>query len=294
MPVNPDFILCVPTVGARNFVFRLLNNVRTARRFELLVLPGPESVAAKWNRGVDRMLELDVPGVFANDDVVPWPDAIDRLLDACEDGPGFVTGTTVRENPAEVEVDDPGEHEVLASGGFALFALRPEAVLFLEDWERVNWPGEAWPGHRPGRFDECFDPAYFEDFDYYHRLTRLAGLPEEVCEEVRFYHQLNPDPANACEHVGWSTTFHDERRRRRHEMLWAAQRARYVRKWGGPQHRELYSAPFRPDAPAIWHWLADDERDDPCEVEGCGSRAEKIDLVGRRRRCSAHAEGVAP
>ena len=95
---------------------------------------------------------------------------------------------------------------------FEAFALTSEAV------ERVGW------------FDENFHPAYFEDndFDYRCRLSgvSLIGLPASTRHE-------------ASATIRSSSTFSLENAR-----TYPANAAYYQRKWGGPQHQEVYTTPF--------------------------------------------------
>lgn len=90
----------------------------------------------------------------------------------------------------------------LEGARFALFWLNPVAWAAL------------------GGFDEAFAPAYFEDNDYAHRLT-LAGW------------ELTVAPS-AVQHGGSRTlASYTPAELTAHHAQFAANRAAYVRKWGG-------------------------------------------------------------
>ncbi len=82
-----------------------------------------------------------------------------------------------------------------------------------------------------GPFDEQFAPAYFEDNDYARRLT-LAGWELAVApSDVR--------------HVGSATirSYHGPEARLAGRQF-DANKQRYLAKWGGLPHEELYQAPY--------------------------------------------------
>jgi len=83
-----------------------------------------------------------------------------------------------------------------------------------------------------GPFDEQFWPAYYEDNDF-HRRMRLAGHDEQIVEGVGY------------EHSGSSTLnmFSSSRLEDHHEQF-RANRARYMRKWGGLPGQERFTVPY--------------------------------------------------
>lgn len=231
--MKPEFVLVIPTLGARGLVFRLLSEVELDRPVRLLVDDRPGvTVAEKWNDGLDLALELGVPVVFANDDIVPWPGAIARLLESKGD---LVTGETT------VNMPNGAEPKVGSRGGFALFMLRASAVQRLEALERERWPEDPWPGYRPGRFDQNFAPAYFEDSDFYYRL-KLAGVEEEIVP-AHYYHELTAGPNGGC-FVGCISTMVDPERWKRHRRVIQRNGDRYLAKWGGKPGEERFRMPF--------------------------------------------------
>ena len=82
-----------------------------------------------------------------------------------------------------------------------------------------------------GKFDEQFYPAYFEDNDWARRAT-LA------------HWQLAVAPSNV-EHGGSATLqAYTPEQREQHHQQFAANRRRYLEKWGGPPHQEVYTEPY--------------------------------------------------
>lgn len=82
-----------------------------------------------------------------------------------------------------------------------------------------------------GPFDEQFSPAYFEDNDYHRRLT-LAGWESPVAP-------------SAVMHAASSTMRAIPlAERETHHQQFRANRMRYLRKWGGLPHEEVYITPY--------------------------------------------------
>lgn len=231
------FLLAIPTLGGEH-IFRLLNSVASAttRRHHLLIDARPwPSVAAKWNGFVEAMLERQVPLVIANDDIILWPGCLDALVSAAQ-GTGFAAGAMTVNQPIA------GEHpRVMAGseGGFSLFAITPQLVRDLTDHE-VREYGTLL-GHAPGRFDEGFYPAYFEDNDFYVRMKR-AGLRERVTTDAAFYHETTK--VGEVTFLGATSTLRDSTRREAHRGNLARNRARYLCKWGGEPHHEQFTLPW--------------------------------------------------
>lgn len=232
--MRPEFILVIPTLGARGLVFRLLSALELDRPVRLLVDDRPGlAVAEKWNAGLDLALEIGVPAIFLNDDILPWPGALATLFLSRGE---LVTGETTVNLP-RLDV----EPQVGSRGGFALFLLAPTAIQRLEAWERERWPEEPWEGYRPGRFDQLFAPAYFEDSDLYYRL-KLAGVEEEIVP-ARYYHELTAGPNGGC-FVGCISTMADPERWKRHRRIIQRNGDRYLAKWGGKPGEERFTVPF--------------------------------------------------
>ena len=149
-----DCLVCVPTIVAKDLVFRFLNAIDLDCRFRLLVDPSHHrSVAEKWNMAIDVSRASRVPVIFANDDVVPWEGSLDTMLDAVRDGADFVVGKTTGNFPCG------GEPEVLATGGFSLWAASHQLFADLAASERSSYPKVLSADFQAGRFDESFRPT---------------------------------------------------------------------------------------------------------------------------------------
>lgn len=228
------------------------------------------SCSKSWNYGIRDAFERGFDYVLVlNNDVVLHPDAIDRLVDRFEqakenkslvrpESPLFSSGSPASPAVEAASVSQPDiairtirESEVLAmvtmldvrGESVEGNVERPDKMLSLDKSDVPEAEHPCFSGFminracwdRVGEFDEGFDPAYFEDNDYHHRIN-LAGMKAIVYPPAMFYHfgsktqteGLPPDPG----------------RHRRFE----ANRAYFVEKWGGQPGMETYKRPF--DNPA--------------------------------------------
>jgi GT2 family glycosyltransferase len=97
-------------------------------------------------------------------------------------------------------------------GGFAVFAISREVIT------KVGW------------FDENYAPAYYEDNDFDYRC-RLAGV------------KIRSLPASLL-HQTSSTLREDPEYKAQNGRTFAANKARYLAKWGGEPYREKFTTPF--------------------------------------------------
>lgn len=111
-------------------------------------------------------------------------------------------------------VADRMENEggVVLLGGFSLFGISKDVVS------------------KVGTFDENFVPAYYEDNDFDYRC-RLAGV------------RISALPT-ALVHRTSSTLRDDPEYRNQNRRSFAANRRRYLDKWGGEPYREKFTTPF--------------------------------------------------
>lgn len=123
----------------------------------------------------------------------------------------------------------PEPDVLMCAHGFSCFRIDPGVV------------------RRVGTFDEAYFPVYYEDTDYRRRCA-LAGVtidewPLEAVELVGGRDAVGSTGIthgkSEARYQGWSA----ERDRWLHERI-AANRARYVAKWGGPPDAETFSEPF--------------------------------------------------
>jgi GT2 family glycosyltransferase len=210
------------------------------------------SVAEKWNEGLNLAKQLSIPAVFLNDDIIPWPGTIDEAMLAVNSYPDadILTGVTTKNLPANDQ-----EPDVFLRGGFSFFAVRPETIKKMADWECQHWQDfdfeRRWPGYIPGFFDVNFRPAYYEDSDWYWR-SKLAGLKEYVSETCPYYHEMVVKIASKQGKVvvGCTTNLSDAGRARKHEDILRRNSYRFMEKWGGPPHEEKFKVPWNMDASA--------------------------------------------
>ena len=195
--------------------------------------PEPRPLSAAWNSAIDWLLAEDYDAVIVTqDDVVLRHDTGQNLAAALVenwnrtiDGPEAVLVTARHANHGDMFTDQV-------------------------NWERMNAARPEWqPGpdfscfcvdhrlfERVGRFDENFDPCYFEDNDM-HRRIQLAGYEGYAVTPYWHYRSMTrrSDPErNAFLDSGG----------------FAASRSYYCEKWGAPDDgaipigRETYTVPF--------------------------------------------------
>jgi hypothetical protein len=105
--------------------------------------------------------------------------------------------------------------------GFSLFALMPEIAI-----------------NRVGFFDEEFFPAYYEDSDYHYRMIlsdqRFINSKNPLCEVG-----VNNKPSNTLNSASLNKSLKDKI-----ENGLKSNKKRYLEKWGGLPHKEIYKTPF--------------------------------------------------
>lgn len=125
------------------------------------------SVSQCWNRSLDLVFRLSDHALVCNNDVELRPEGYRLLL---EHGGDFVTfqgwGDRDAVFSAELHPEQTDRHP-----NFCAFLIRKSA------WDKT------------GRFDERFEPAYYEDNDYHIRLHQAGVLAESI--GVPVYHLTN-------------------------------------------------------------------------------------------------------
>ena len=128
----------------------------------------PLSVAASWNKGLQLVFATGVDHcLVVNNDVELLPCTYRMLLD---DGGGFVTAVSVKEREKLDEWFKPPDMkpEQRPHPDFSCYPIRKEV------YQKV------------GPFDELFEGAFCEDWDYHVRMHK-AGIYAH-CIDVPFYH----------------------------------------------------------------------------------------------------------
>jgi hypothetical protein len=157
------------------------------------------SVAGSWNEGARRAIErgADYIAVVAND-VFIRPDCLDQLVAFGETAAANLWSGISYNDREQIDAT-----QVTDGADFSCFLFRPATL------EKYGW------------FDTNFQPAYFEDNDYYARVV-IGGGCCRVVHAAQFYHHgsmtIRQDPV-AAHHVNhWFALNH----------------AYFVRKWGVP------------------------------------------------------------
>jgi hypothetical protein len=189
-------------------------------------------LARAWNYGIDRLCiqeGYDVV-IVMNDDIVLRQDtgrllADGLLLKQYEQGyqPELLLVSARHAAPSDARTDEPdwalleaAEPQLQPGPDFACFATTRRLFDLV------------------GRFDEGFNPCWFEDNDM-HRRIQLAGY--EAGAYAPYWHYLN------------GTLRSDPERRAQVEGgAFERSKAHYVDKWGGIPGQERYATPYNEPA----------------------------------------------
>ncbi len=208
--------------------------IPTLNRFDLLAVCVASAYAG--TRPPDRVVVVDNSGgncpPIAGADIVlgrqpqsvarAWNDAArlagDNLI-LCNDDIQFAPNTIARLIKGGQEHPHAAIVSAIEGQRFACFWLRWGAYQII------------------GPFDEQFEPAYYEDNDW-HRRIQLAGWESPVA-------------VSAVEHVN-SATFQAKSPEEQalHHAQFRANHDRYLRKWGNPPGREVYTDPYNGAMPS--------------------------------------------
>lgn len=185
-------------------------------------------LAKAWNYGIERlcMTEGYDVAIVCNDDILLRPDTGELLAH------GLLYG----------QYEEGYSPELLLLSG--RHAAPNDNRTDEADWDLLNAAEPKWqPGpdfglfattrrlfDEVGRFDEGFNPAFFEDNDM-HRRIQLAGF--EGGAYAPYWHLLNGTIRTDSERRGVVMNGGFEH-----------SRGHYVRKWGGEPGHERYTVPF--------------------------------------------------
>jgi GT2 family glycosyltransferase len=164
--------LCFPTIRRFDTLVDAIQSARkgTVKPDKIVVLDnsgggcpkieGADIRTAGYNKGVAGswnyfMENFDDYIIISNDDVVFWPDTIEKIM------------KDVNEHPECIFIYPATESA--HNNMFSMFLLRKEA------WKKL------------GPFDESFYPAYFEDNDYHRRMI-LADMNTVKLAESGYTH----------------------------------------------------------------------------------------------------------
>lgn len=177
---------------------RKFRPLETTLNLEIVVPKGNLGVAGSWNRIIEMSFEQDENAsvIISNDDLVLGNRAIENMVNS--DSSFVLTDSSLS-----------------GLNMFSLYLIRKACT------------------DKVGMFDSLFYPAYFEDNDFYRRMT-LAEIETYTAKvEVQHIHggsqtikKFTPDEME---------THH--RDFRKNQMY-------YIQKWGGLPHHEKYTIPF--------------------------------------------------
>lgn len=162
-------------------------------------------IARSWNEGVLNAHRKGAQVVVVlNDDIYAGGDDLDALAAAAMENPdaGII----------QCEMYHNGPKPTTSGFGFTVIQHRAVAIT--------------------GMFDQNFFPAYYEDVDYAHRLSR-SGLRTHLVTGTNVRHAGS---ANLKENAALKA--------QTHAVTFPRNRAYYIRKWGGDIDAEKYRQPF--------------------------------------------------
>ncbi|MCG3204061.1 MAG: hypothetical protein KCHDKBKB_00764 [Elusimicrobia bacterium] len=198
--------------------------------------PKGNILASAWNYAIQLGLEVGHDYIFLpNNDIVFHPQAIDNLVDFAQKHMDFLMVTSAEHIGLRTLNDQVLDNNWDEHPHFSCFMLNPVALEALREME------EGTPEPFPGRFDEGFVPAYFEDGDFHQRILR-AGMIAAKTGSSWFYH------------YGSRTIKSDDDLNRKNASTYENNRRYFIKKWGFDPHgvvignddpiRWTYSQPF--------------------------------------------------
>lgn len=194
------------------------------------------SVTQSWNQGVDIALDMKSDYILViNDDILFSPWTLTGLVKAFEtpmkpDKTAMVTGRNLRgtmepEDIFGIEIPSHKEHEFDLNPDFSCFMITPDTF------------------NKVGRFDENFQPAYFEDNDYHYRI--------KLCDQVAISSCWAP-----YYHYGSVTQNFDPNSPTVRSDQYVQNEWYYISKWGGMgPGTEIYEHPYNDKTMAPSRWI---------------------------------------
>lgn len=176
--------------------------------------------AGGWNRGIDMAVAAGCThAIICNDDTEFEPGTIMKLVEAIDDGAGFVVSAINRRDQKE---DLP--YEIRPGCDYSCFMLKPQ-----EFFDTV------------GRFDENLYPAYFEDNDMERRIILSGNRPVHRTDAMHFHR------GSETQNFGGGTVVTSEMFERNREY--------YIRKWGDSPTWERWDTPFNRSDMTYKDWI---------------------------------------
>jgi GT2 family glycosyltransferase len=174
-------------------------------------------VAAAWNMGMQKCLDLGIKYTFiSNDDAVFYPGSMFSMYLA-------LRSTNAVMVSAAQNGDPNWDHPIHEGADFCCFAVNVPRLI-----EHCGW------------FDENFQPAYFEDNDMHRRII-LSGQKSYIVPRAAVRHHGSATQNHTGQPVVPPNRFEDNRRY-------------FSEKWGGVPGQETYATPFNNPEMTIRDW----------------------------------------
>jgi len=255
-----DIVIIIPYINLPGYIKDLLATIKTKYTYKIYLIDNNSTqdtkrslftlasrndlefiyndtnigVASSWNQGVKLGVDrhyIDF-AVVLNNDILLHPDCIDNMIKVSKDGNfPLVSGFDFAKEcavPHEIlEKSIPKKTFVVDAPEFSCYTLNIKLLENLKDFERGK---EEYPG----RFDQKYYPAYFEDNDLHYRF-KLAKMRAVKTNTALYYHygsrtiKENPDMDSI------------------NSALYLQNQRRYIEKWGGKPGHEKFKIPFNQD-----------------------------------------------
>ena len=214
--------IVIPTIVNYSGLIRDINSLKSNKyqlRYYIIDNSGfNNGVAKSWNMGIKKAIDDGIDTfIISNDDIEIHNDHLDRFIDLFLNQKKYGLISGIREcdyDPLTVE-KEIFDNEL--GPDFAFF------ILSKKTYEKV------------GKFDEKFYPAYFEDGDFNYRC-KLLKIKTGKASHCIFSHGISSSIFLLPEHQKILV-----------EQGFVANSFRYIEKWGGGVHSEIYKNPYNKD-----------------------------------------------
>ena len=256
MPKIPLSIV-IPFVDLPHYVLDLVDTIKTNYDYRIILIDNNSSidtknelkcllsndkviyiendynrgVASSWNQGINYAIEhfdSDYVAVL-NNDILLHPQCLDWMI-ACSIG-GFFPLVTAMDYAKECDFPHQILEKKIPLKSYIVDS--PEFSCFLVNIKMLGKLAENENGCEdfPGRFDELFYPAYFEDNDFHLRL-KLAKMRGVKTNQAMYYH------------YGSRTVRENPNMGQINSHYYLMNEERYINKWGGRPGDERFGSPF--------------------------------------------------
>lgn len=215
-----DILIIIPVLSNFKGAVELISSIETRLGYKIYIHENykhEDCVAKSWNAGMAKAKTMGVRyAAIINDDVKLSPFALDKMVTFLRENRryGVVSPVDVAKNGESFAADYP---EIIAPSGVADYSC---FVISLAVYRDI------------GKFDENFQPAYFEDDDYDYRL------------KIHNYRSCSLSGVN-MHHAGSQTQYGNGRGNPVvTPSQFAKNRSYYVEKWGGRPGHETRKLAF--------------------------------------------------